>query len=122
MPALLHIKSVPPGEAPLWVREQWVGLLLPLAQRKSTPVSFLTFGVLSGPKGFLSCIAALVSGKMVRQSGYAIEALAAVSLLEGRSPEAAAWWRASTPHLMRKGRFFVFDGSVGDVVHSEPAA
>ena len=54
MPLLLHVTSIPPGEAPLWVREKWVGLSLPLAQRKSSPVSVLTSGVLSGPKTFLA--------------------------------------------------------------------
>src|SRR5437660_9122721 len=43
MPAShLRITSVPPGEAPLWVREKWVGLSLPLAQRKAQARSLFT--------------------------------------------------------------------------------
>src|SRR5580704_4538322 len=46
-PTKLRIIAVPPGEAPLWVREKWVGLELPVAQRQSR--KFLTSGVLSAP-------------------------------------------------------------------------
>lgn len=69
----LEITAVPPGEAPLWVREHWVGLQLPLAQRKGAPISFLTSGVLSGPKGFLSCLRSMLAGKLERQSGFVVE-------------------------------------------------
>jgi hypothetical protein len=31
----LYVTSVPSGEAPLWVREQWLGLKLPLTGRQS---------------------------------------------------------------------------------------
>jgi hypothetical protein len=118
MPSQLHITAVPPGEAPLWVRERWVGLSLPLAQRKATPLSLLTAGVLSGPKGFLSCLVALITGKLERQSGYLVEARAAIAVLEVGSPQAAAWWRENTPHLLRSKRYFVFQGAVGRVVET----
>ncbi len=64
----LRITSVPPGEAPLWVREKWVGLSLPLAQRKAQALSLFTSGVLSGPRGFFSSIGALLAGKLERRS------------------------------------------------------
>jgi hypothetical protein len=40
---MIRIIAVPPGEAPLWVREKWVGLDLPVARysgrgwRENTP-------------------------------------------------------------------------------------
>src|SRR2546430_13393547 len=61
-----RITSVPPGEAPLWVREKWVGLSLPLAQRKAQARSLFTSGVLSGPRGFFASIGALLAGKLQR--------------------------------------------------------
>jgi hypothetical protein len=67
---LLHIESIPPGEAPLWVRAKWVGLALPLAQRTASPRTFLTSGVRSGPKSLLSRLVALVTGGLERKSGY----------------------------------------------------
>lgn len=111
----LQITSVPSGEAPLWVREQWVGLKLPLAQRKATPLTLLTSGVLSGPRNLLSCLLALLTGKLERQSGFLVESRVAVAILALKSPEAAAWWRENTPHQLKPGRQFVFlqeDGHV----------
>ena len=35
MPGRLTITAVPPGEAPQWVREAWVGITVPLAQRRA---------------------------------------------------------------------------------------
>jgi len=116
MKRLLRIEAVPPGEAPEWVRRQWVGLALPLAGGRSSPRSVLTSGVLSGPKSFLASLAALFSGKLVRRSGYAVETTAAVAILATKSPEAAAWWRENTPQLVRRGRYFVFPYEVGRVV------
>jgi hypothetical protein len=118
MPYHLHITSVPPGEAPQWVRERWVGLSLPLAQRNATPLSLLTSGVLSGPKGLLSCLLAVVTGKLDRQSGFVVEVPAAIAILEASHPEAAAWWRNHTPHLLRGKGHFVFQEAVGHVVES----
>lgn len=116
MTSMLQITQVPPGEAPLWVREQWIGLVLPLAQRRQSPLAFLTSGVLSGPKTGLSRLAALLTGRLERQSGYRVDAQAAVSILAGRSPEAAAWWRENAPHALRPGRYFVFHRDAGRVV------
>ena len=86
MPASeLRITSVPPGEAPLWVREKWVGLSLPLAQRKARALSLFTSGVLSGPRGFFSSIGALLAGKLERRSGFLVETQAAIAVLGNSS-------------------------------------
>jgi hypothetical protein len=114
----LEIVSVPPGEAPLWVRERWVGLLLPLAQRKGAPVSARGSGVLSGPKGLVSSLLASLTGKSERQSGFVVEVRPAIETLAASSPEAADWWRENTPHLFRGRRYFVFHESVGRVIEA----
>jgi hypothetical protein len=118
----LRITSVPPGEAPLWVREKWVGLSLPLAQRKARALSLFTSGVLSGPRGFFSSIGALLAGKLERRSGFLVEAQAAVAVLAKSSPEAAAWWQENTPHLLRPKRYLVFPPGVGHVSETGPGA
>ena len=123
MPASqLRITSVPSGEAPLWVREKWVGLSLPLAQRKAQALSLFTSGVLSGPRGFFSSIGALLAGKLERRSGFLVEARAAIAVLAKSSPEAAAWWHENTPHLLRPKRYFVFPQGVGHVSETGPGA
>jgi len=121
MPSVyLHIKSVPPGEAPLWVREEWVGLSLPLAQRKAAPLLLLTSGVLSGPKGLFAWCASLFAGKFRRARGFLVETQTAVAILAASSPPAAAWWQENAPHLVRPKRYFVFPQEVGEVVHLDP--
>jgi len=112
----LRIESTPPGEAPLWVREKWLGLTLPLARSYEHPRTWLTSGVLSGPKGFLSRLVALVTGRLTRRSGYMVESSAAVAILATKSPDAAAWWRKNTSRLLRPGRYFLFPAEVARVV------
>jgi len=109
----LHITSVPAGEAPLWVREKWVGLTLPLLPQKEAPSRFMTSGVLTGPTGFIERTYAWLTGRLKPQTGYAVDAQIAIGILASRSPEAAAWWRDHAPHLIRFKRYFVFQQSDG---------
>jgi hypothetical protein len=56
-PRYIRIIATPPGEAPLWVREKWIGLELPLVDGDSAAQEVFTSGVLSGPRNrFLSII------------------------------------------------------------------
>ena len=73
----IKIIATPPGDAPEWVREEWIGLTLPVAENipnKRTIVS----GVLGGP--------ALNIG------GYPIRTADAIEILRKKSLEAAKWW------------------------------
>lgn len=116
MSLYLRIDAVPPGEAPLWVREQWVGLTLPLAQRGRAPMHHLTSGVVSGPKDFGTFLLAMATGKLRRETGYRVVAHVAVDELAAHSPDASAWWREHASHQLRPGRFFVFHESVGEAI------
>jgi hypothetical protein len=49
-------------------------------------------------------------------SGYKVNALKAISVLEKASPEAAQWWRTNTPHMMKRSRMFLFHEHVCEVV------
>jgi hypothetical protein len=117
MPQLfLRITFVPPGEAPAWVREKWVGLKLPLAQMSPDPRYHATGGVLTGPRTFFGALSALLPGRLNHTEGYLVNAPAALSILELAHPEAAAWWRTNTPHLFGRRRRLLFPKGVGDVV------
>ncbi len=118
----IKITSVPPGEAPLWVREKWVGLSLPLAQAKSTPSSLLTAGVLAGPRNLLSSLIALVKGQLKREQGFIVSSNVAIELLSLSSPEAALWWRENTPHLLCDGQYFAFQKGTCHVQDIEPTS
>ncbi len=115
---VLRITFVPPGEAPLWVREKWVGLTLPLALGQGARRTLLTSGVLSGPKGFLAWFGAFFRGELTTRSGFPVEVRTAIEVLERSSPEAAKWWRENAPHLLKGRRYFVFAESSGQIVDS----
>jgi hypothetical protein len=103
----IRIIAVPPGEAPLWVREKWVGLKLPLAIGKRA-VQARSVGVLTAPKSFFAFLGALFRGQTHVSAGYVVRAAVAVEILESASPDAAKWWRENTPQLLARDRLFIF--------------
>jgi hypothetical protein len=112
----VRIFAVPPGEAPAWVREKWVGLELPLAQGCLTSSGGLTAGVLSGPRTSFARLTTLMLGRYQRRRGFKVNVLEAITVLENASPEAANWWRVNAPHLMTPSRVFLFPEDVCMVV------
>ncbi|MHB8409263.1 MAG: hypothetical protein ACYDHY_14390 [Acidiferrobacterales bacterium] len=72
------IVSVPPGQAPLWVRQKWVGVEIPLLTLVGA--SAITTNVRGEPA------APMITG------GCAVTIHDAISALKKTSPEAAAWW------------------------------
>jgi hypothetical protein len=112
----VRIVAVPPGEAPQWVREKWVGLELPLAQFSTGARRLNTAGVLTGPRGFLATLGRLFRGELRKHSGFSVNVLEAVAVLERVSPEAAQWWRTNAAHLMKPTRCFLFPEHVCTVV------
>jgi hypothetical protein len=114
-PTFVEIVFVPEGEAPLWVRERWVGLRLPLALNSRGPMSLRTFGVLSAPKSVLGRIWGVLSGKAFRENGFVVFASDAVDVLERTHPDAAAWWRSNAAHLLQPGLCLVFQPQCGRV-------
>jgi hypothetical protein len=104
----IRIKSTPPGEAPEHIRNEWVGLEIPVPARYTGRRKGLGFGVLSGPKSRLGAFLAVLFGRANRETGYIVEAQVAVNLLAARSPEAATWWRENTPRFIEPGRYFMF--------------
>lgn len=111
----VRIIAVPPGEAPLWVREKWVGLELPTAGDPA-PRRMFGYGVLSMPRSILAQWWGLIRGRAERISGYAVASVDAVEILAAASPEAAAWWRENVPDLVGRRRYFVFHADVCELV------
>jgi hypothetical protein len=103
----IRIVATPLGEAPLWVREAWIGLDLPTVRPDVR--TYCAAGVVSGPKSLMALAVAWFGGKLFPYRGYTVSALKAVEVLEAVRPDAAKWWRENTPHLMHRGQAFVFD-------------
>jgi hypothetical protein len=108
----IRIIATPPGEAPLRVRRAWVGLVLPLRPGETGPSVAGVTGVLTGPRGFLARIWRLLTGQYEVRWQYLVLVDDALDILEEASPEAAAWWRENTPHLIGRGRAFGFAAEV----------
>jgi hypothetical protein len=111
----IRIVAVPPGEAPLWVREKWVGLVLPLTLA-ATAQGYFGFGVVSGPHSWLGQVWRVLRGQAHRMQGYAVEGARAIDILQSSSPEAAAWWREHAPQHLGPRRFLVFHAHVCQIV------
>jgi len=102
----IKIIATPPGEAPQHIREAWVGMVLPLAS--PAVKSGWAGGVLTGPKTYWAHLLQRLLGQGRRESGYFVNADAAVALLERTNPTAAAWWRENASGMMVPGRNFIF--------------
>ncbi|MBI2410080.1 hypothetical protein HYV30_03525 [Candidatus Kaiserbacteria bacterium] len=88
----IRIVDVPPGEAPEWVREKWVGLILPL----------------NGASAYCSQTVGILSGLLQDASGYVVDIVMSIEILALHAPEAARWWREESG-VVEPGRSFVFD-------------
>jgi hypothetical protein len=104
--ASVRIIDTPPGEAPLDIRQAWVGLELPVLAKR--PVRYLGSGVMTGPKTFTQTLLHLITLRLVVQSGYVVPATRAIEILEAVRPEAARWWREHAAHAIRARRKFLF--------------
>jgi hypothetical protein len=111
----IRIVAIPPGEAPLWVREKWVGLELPLADGGGI-VQVFTSGVLSGPRNRLLAIIWGLLGRLKVQAGYPVYVEEALSILKHTAPEAATWWRENVPRLQKPKRKFLFASAFCQVI------
>ena len=111
----IRIIDVPPGEAPHWVREKWVGLELSVVGNSDRRRVF-GFGVLSQPRSRWMQWLLVLFGRAEVVDGYIIEAAPAVDLLSRSAPEAAEWWRENAAQAIAPRRCFVFHAHVCRVV------
>lgn len=115
----IRIVDVPPGEAPEAIRRAWVGLILPLAPGETGLREMTGAGVLTGPRSLLGQLWYLLTGRGQRGLNYVVRVDDALDALEERSPEAAAWWRENTPHMIARGRTFGFAAEVCEEIPEE---
>lgn len=120
-PRYIRVVRVPPGEAPLWVREKWVGLELPLARGESGPRHVLTSGVVSGPRNRFAALWRRLLGRLPDKAGYAVYVIDALAVLEQTAPDAVQWWRTNSPHLVNRKRKFLFQQEACEMVDGPSA-
>ncbi len=113
-PVQIRIISVPPGDAPLWVREKWVGVEL-TSVLGSQPKDYPGASVFA-PPSFFASLWRQITGQSRQVNGYPVQVTAAIDALAKSCPEAAMWWRESTPQLLSPHRLFVFDANACEVV------
>jgi hypothetical protein len=102
----VQIVATPAGEAPLWVREAWVGMTLPLSPGPNGS-EYCVMGVLSMGRR-PSLLGRLLLGPARRRvTGYRVPSGEAVRRLADHHAEAAAWWRSNVDCLACGD--FVFD-------------
>jgi hypothetical protein len=106
----IRIIAAPPGEAPLHIREAWIGVVL--ATRSEKPAQFPSLGVLTGPGNLVGQFVAALRGRVAIEYGYAVNARDAIDTLARSRPDAAAWWRENAPDLLQPQEEFVFAASV----------
>ena len=106
----IEIIGRPAGQAPLWVRDAWIGVTLPTTPRAAR--AWLGMGVLDGAGGWPARLWAVMRGRSYKISGYAVRAKAAVRLLERTNPAAAAWWREHAADLLGGRGVFIFEAEV----------
>ncbi len=90
--AKVEIIATPPGQAPDWVRDAWVGLSLPV---DPNPVGPRQIGVLGG--------------KAENLGGYHVHTQEALKILAEKNEAAAQWW---LDHLPIMPPWLVFSKSV----------
>lgn len=98
----LLITSTPDGEAPRWVRDQWIGLEIPL-----------TIGSISGD---LELADTDSEGPKDENESPLVMALDAFDVLQRKSPDAWAWWNENCTDLFHEDAAFVFSGGSWEIV------
>jgi len=112
----MHIKivDIPIGEAPLWVREAWIGVEIPLFCQDKNTMEF--YGVLSGYPSLAKRLWNRVTGGSPKVTGYIVIARDAVDALAKSNLSAADWWFENVPQLMDGVELFLFDEDACQIV------
>lgn len=77
----IRIVKTPDGEAPLEIREAWVGLVLPCDPYLGYPDEGMERGVLNNKEAPLN------------RCGFSVPQDQAIAILEQKKPEVAKWWK-----------------------------
>ena len=118
----IRIGSTPRGEAPLAIRQAWIGLTLPLLETApSAPETMFVEIGFRNPAGLLGTLKQRLGFKPPTAiwQAYTVQAASALRLLENHSPEAARWWRQNTPWLYQPAQVLAFDADCCELVFGE---
>ena len=108
----IEIVSTPLGDAPLKVRQAWIGLILPvLPSNPDAPVNAPAVSVLALSTGWQSWLRWLFRRPYPELdfTGYFVPSAEAIAILGEASPHAAQWWRRNMPALLQVNASLVFD-------------
>ena len=100
----IRIIDTPPGQAPEWVRKEWVGVELPVEEKAPGPEEGIQYGIRGG--------------KPENLGGYFVLTPDAISLLRKKSPEAARWWEINVD--LDSVTRFVFKREVCEIIPDAP--
>lgn len=98
----VRITSVPAGEAPLWVRQEWIGIELP------------DLGLQTCSRGY-----GIITGRPDPDPGehFVISVQVAVDALARKNPTAANWFRQ---HISMQNEFGFRRSEVTNIPYSSP--
>lgn len=97
----IKIINTPPGQAPEWVRDEWVGVELPVEEDAPGQGESVQFGIFGG--------------KPENLGGYPVRTRDAIDALREKAPKAAQWWENNVTLLNFSPRL-VFRRDVCEVV------
>jgi hypothetical protein len=81
----IKIVAVPTGDAPKWVRREWLNIVLPLAEIDGEEKSALYFRGASGSPP-----------DKENKIGWIVDARVAFAILRSKNSKAALWWETHT--------------------------
>ena len=110
----IKIVATPIGDAPLKVRQAWIGLTLPLHESSlAGPIAMPGVSVFAAATGFQTWLRWLLRRPypITDYTGYIVPSAAAIRLLAEVSPSAANWWRQNVPAFLQADATFIFDAA-----------
>lgn len=115
----IRIDSTPQGEAPIAIRQAWIGLTLPLLETApSAPEAMIVEIGFRNPASLLSTVKQRLGFRPPTTiwQAYTVQAASALRLLERHSPDAARWWQRNTPWLYQPAQILAFDAGCCELV------
>ena len=105
----IRIVGLPPGEAPIEIRQAWIGLELPLAHgRFQAERTVRSLGVLTAPRSFFGILAAWIFRRGELTNVFVVESVKALEILQAERPNAAEWWKQNAGQFFEQGHLFGF--------------
>jgi len=113
---VLRIIATPLGDAPQWVREAWVGVVIPLLDDVTTAQDIPVISVYDTVQhSAMPPQSGSTDVPHATWRGYTVLAIDAFEALQVLRPDAAEWWFDNLPHLLQPDQHFVFDERCGIV-------